>query len=46
MRTAVEMLDRLKPFSQFVVMTATLTTKSLDLLRVLGGQFVSLTPDK
>ena len=33
MRTAVEMLDRLKPFSQFVVMTATLTTKSMDLLK-------------
>ena len=47
MRTAVEMLDRLKPFSQFVIMTATLTTKSLDLLKVaLGGQFVSLTPDE
>lgn len=47
MRTAVEMLDRLKPFSQFVVMTATLTTKSMDLLKeILGGQFVSLTPDE
>ncbi|MBF8275018.1 MAG: hypothetical protein HW390_91 [Candidatus Brocadiaceae bacterium] len=47
MRTAVEMLDRLQPFSQFVVMTATLTTKSLDLLKeVLGGQLVSLTPDE
>ncbi len=47
MRTAGEMLDRLKPFSQFVIMTATLTTKSLDLLKeILGGQFVSLTPDE
>lgn len=47
MKTAVEMLERLKPFSQFVIMTATLTTKSLDLLKeILGGQFVSLTPDE
>lgn len=47
MKTAIEMLDRLKPFSRFVVMTATLTTKSMDLLKeILGGQLVSLTPDE
>lgn len=47
MDTAIEMLERLKPFSQFVIMTATLSTKSLDFLKeILGGQFVSLTPDE
>lgn len=43
MYTAIEMLERLKPFSQFIVMTATLSTKSLDTLReILGGEPVQL----
>lgn len=47
MDTAIEMLDRLKPFSQFVIMTATLATKSLDTLRgILGGETVQLNREE
>lgn len=43
MDTAIEMLERLKPFSQFVIMTATLSIKSLNTLReILGGETVQL----
>lgn len=43
MDTAIEMLERLKPFSQFVIMTATLSTKSLNTLKeILGGETVQL----
>lgn len=47
MATALEMLNRLKPFSQFAIMTATLTTKSLDSLKeIIGGQTIHLTRDE
>ncbi|MFO0794412.1 MAG: CRISPR-associated helicase Cas3' [Candidatus Brocadiaceae bacterium] len=43
MDTAIEMLERLKPFSQFAIMTATLSTKSLNTLKeILGGEIVQL----
>ena len=43
MDTAIEMLERLKPFSQFIIMTATLSTKSLNTLReILSGEPVQL----
>ena len=47
MQTAIEMLERLKPFSQFVIMTATLTTRSHELLQgILGGETIRLTGDE
>lgn len=47
MNTAIEMLERLKPFSQFVIMTATLATKSMESLKgILGGKTVQLTRDE
>ncbi len=47
MQTSIEMLERLKPFSQFVIMTATLTTGSHGLLQdILGGETIRLTCDE
>lgn len=47
MQTAIEMLERLKPFSQFVIMTATLTKRSHELLQgILGGETIRLTGDE
>lgn len=47
MQTSIEMLERLKPFSQFVIMTATLTTRSHGLLQdILGGETIRLTCDE
>lgn len=46
MDTAIEMLAMLKPFSRFVIMTATLATKSMtDLKELLGGVFIQLKSD-
>lgn len=47
MQTSIEMLERLKPFSQFIIMTATLTTRSHGLLQdILGGETIRLTCDE
>ncbi len=44
MGTAIEMLDRLKGLSQFLIMTATLSQKTINLLQsILGGQIVNLS---
>lgn len=47
MGTALEMLDRIKPFSRFIIMTATLANKSLELLKlILGGEIKQLTTNE
>jgi len=47
MFTAIEMLKRLKPFSQFLVMTATFTEKGLEQLKeIFGGKIIRLTRDE
>jgi len=47
MSTAIEMLKRLKPFSGFLIMTATFTGRGLELLRdLLDGNIVKLTHDE
>lgn len=47
MKTAVEMLRRLKPFSQFIVMTATLSGKSLSGLGdLLDAEVIQLKKDE
>lgn len=44
MGTAIEMLQRLKGFSQFLIMTATLSGKCMDLLKeILGGEIIKLS---
>jgi len=43
MQTAIEMLSRLKPFSNFIIMTATLSAKSMEILNgLLGGEIIRL----
>lgn len=45
--TAIEMLHTLKGFSQFVLMTATLSTPAAEwLAQSLGAEFISLTADE
>ncbi len=47
MYTTIEMLSRVKPFSQFLIMTATLSIKSINLLRnIIDGKVVQLTADE
>lgn len=47
MGTAIEMLHRLKDFSQFLIMTATLSGKCMDLLKeILGGEIIKLSADE
>lgn len=47
MDTAIEMLERLKSFSRFIIMTATLTTNSLKSLKeILGGEIIQLAQDE
>lgn len=44
MITAIEMMERLQPFAQFAIMTATLAKNSLDFFKgILGGEIVQLT---
>ncbi len=43
MQTAIEMLSRLKQFSNFIIMTATLSAKSMEVLNgLLGGEIIRL----
>jgi len=43
MLTTLEMFDRIKPFSQFVVMSATLSSNSLNSIKkIIGGQIIQL----
>ncbi len=47
MTTAIEMIQRLKPFSQFIIMTATLTTKSMNSLKeIIDGEVIRLNRDE
>lgn len=47
MGTAIEMLHRLKDFSQFLIMTATLSGKCMNLLKeILGGEIIKLSADE
>ena len=47
MDTAIEMLDRLEPFSKFIIMTATLSTKTLESLQgILTGKIIRLSQDE
>jgi CRISPR-associated endonuclease/helicase Cas3 len=47
MGTAIEMLHRLKVFSQFLIMTATLSGKCMNLLReILDGEIIKLSADE
>lgn len=47
MGTTIEMLHRLKDFSQFLIMTATLSGKCMDLLReILDGEIIKLSADE
>lgn len=47
MGTAIEMLHRLKDFSQFLIMSATLSGKCIDLLKeILGGEIIKLSTDE
>ncbi len=47
MDTAIEMLERLKSFSRFIIMTATLAKKSLESLEeILSGEIIQLSQDE
>jgi CRISPR-associated endonuclease/helicase Cas3 len=47
MATALEMLDRIKSFSQFVIMSATLSQNSLSSIKeIINGEIIKLTQDE
>lgn len=47
MTTAIEMIERLKLFSRFIIMSATLTAKSLKSLKeIIDGELIQLSRDE
>ncbi|MFH1777541.1 MAG: CRISPR-associated helicase Cas3' [Candidatus Omnitrophota bacterium] len=47
MTTAIEMIERLNTFSRFIIMSATLTTKSLESLKeIIDGELIQLSRDE
>ncbi|HDG98500.1 MAG TPA: CRISPR-associated helicase Cas3' [Desulfobacterales bacterium] len=47
MKTAMEMLSRLRPFANFIIMTATLAAKSMDMMQeILGGEIIRLSDEE